>query len=83
MSEADVILDRLARRIQELRMTSPAIFFLEMYKPLLNLMHSTAIVGTPLIHAVIGEQQAAQLREALQSREKVEALIRRLEGRQA
>jgi hypothetical protein len=62
------------------RLVEPAIFFLEMSKPLRGCLHQLSVsVGDRLLGMVMGEAQVANLREILESPEKIEALIRRLE----
>jgi hypothetical protein len=75
----DEVLQRVAREVSLRGMEAPAIFFLEMYKPLLGVMQNVSLIGRPVLAMLLGAHSAAALDHVLQSRGNVEKLIALLE----
>jgi len=77
------LLDRLAEAVVRRRMSVPAILFLESSKPL-NFVGAQAL-GTfePLLRSLFPWPDLEKLRLALERRETVELLIRRIEDAEA
>jgi len=82
--ENSVSLHDIGQKIARRGMAAPAIFFLELYKPLSTLVYSAALFSQPLLGAIFGRELIEQAKELLKSRQNIEALIVELEnlGRQ-
>ena len=76
-------LQSLADAIVRRGLREPAIFMLELCKPLVGCMRELYGIGEPVLRAVVGNERVPQLRNVLESSERVEQLIERLEERQA
>jgi len=72
-------IEDLARVVIKRGLAAPAVFLLELYKPLTMLGSSCVTCFAPLINMLWGHQLATQLAEFLQSRENIEALICKIE----
>lgn len=72
-------LQNLASAISNRRMGVPAIFLLEMYKPLTTAFHSAAIFSMPLVTMLVGTHLSNVLLQVLESRDLIEKLIQLLE----
>lgn len=81
--EEDEVLERAAKKVVEWRMTVPAILFLESVKPL-NYIGSQALVFfEPLVQTVFSIKDYDTFRTALEKRESIEALLRKIEAHDA
>lgn len=76
-------LQSLADAIVRRGLREPAIFMLELCKPLVGCMRELYGVGEPILRTVVGSERAPQLRDVLESSDRVEQLIERLEQRRA
>ena len=74
----DALIEQLASAVHARRMTTPAVLFLETYKPLTSLFHAAAVMSLPMMLPLFGAK-ARELPAFLQSRDNVERLIRRIE----
>ena len=74
-------LQELATSIQRRRLVEPAIFLLELSKPLVGCMRELYEVSEPLQRTLFGKEILPSVRELLASRENVEALITILESK--
>lgn len=81
--ETGELLDRLAERVVAMRMTLPAILFLESSKPL-NFVGSQ-MIGTfePLVRTIFNWADVERLRVALEDRNTIERLIVKIEEGEA
>ncbi len=70
----------LVEAIIRRKLCEPAIFILEMCKPLVGCMRELYGIGEPLACALLGPKFAPALRAALSSSEAVEDIIQRLES---
>jgi hypothetical protein len=61
------------------RLVVPAIFLLELSKPLVGCVREVSSACEPLLRMLVGERLLAALTEVFSSGERVEALISRLE----
>jgi len=77
----DDFVEETAERICRLKLQEPAVFFLELYKPLVGLFHSAVIVAQPVLGVLVGAGRAEKLRRFLEERGNVEKLISCIEGR--
>lgn len=73
------VLGRVAERLGALRLTAPAIFFLESIKPLSFVSSQALVFLGPTVQALFPWRDYQVLAEALESRENLEWLICRLE----
>ena len=72
-------LEHLAREVTRRGFGVPAIFVLEMYKPLMSLAHAGVAVGAPLLLPIFGSTMYRSALQLLESPEQIEDLIRRIE----
>ncbi len=79
----DVDLDLVASEIAKRRMLAPAIFVLEMYKPLLGVFRESCTFVSPLLTPLVGSQLVNLFSKILESSHSVESLILRLENIEA
>jgi hypothetical protein len=77
-SELELIVEVVSRR----QLVAPAIFLLEMGKPLVGCMRELSVACEPLLRMIVGEPLLTAFNEVLSSAERVEALILRLEAAQ-
>lgn len=77
--EVDDLLCRAAAAVLQRRMTVPAVFFLEMYKPLTTCIQAAVVFSLPLLVPLFGSRLALRVVKVLDSRDNVEKLIRLLE----
>lgn len=75
LDEVNQLIETCARRVVELRMAVPAIFFLELNKPLSALAHAGGIVGMPVLMPVFGAKNYHRLIGFLKDRAHIERLI--------
>ena len=73
------LIESYARKICSLGLTTPAIFLLEMHKPLTSVFHTAITLAEPVSAPIFGAERIHGLREFLSIRENVELLITRLE----
>ncbi len=73
------VLQRVADVLVQRRLTAPAIMMLESVKPLSFIASQGLVVLGPLLQALLPVQDYDRFVAALESRENVEWLIRRLE----
>ena len=75
----DEIVERLARRVVQRGMETPAVFLLEMSKPVSFLVSQAVVTAGPLLYPFFGFERIDALSGFLNSRDNVERLIRRIE----
>lgn len=73
------LLDRLARRVVELRLELPAILTLETSKPLSLLAGQTLVFFEPMVQAMFSFPDYRRFALLIERREAVEALIQSIE----
>lgn len=69
------ILSRISEEVVRRRMSSPAVFVLEMYKPLIGLFREGVTVAAPLLYPLVGGKFYNAACEVLKSSDEVEKLI--------
>jgi hypothetical protein len=74
------LLDRVSRKIVDLRLTAPAILFLEAYKPLAFLGAQVLWVAQPFLNLFIAPADLHDFALLIQDDDGAEALIARLEA---
>ena len=80
-SEPELDLQRAADEVCRRGLAVPAVFFLELYKPVTRLLHSGALVCAPLVTALFGARRLELVLSALESPARVERLIVMIEER--
>lgn len=73
------LLDRLARRVVDLRMELPAILTLETGKPLSVIAAQTLVFFEPMVQALFSFPDYRRFALLIERRDAVEALIQRIE----
>lgn len=74
------LIERVATQIEKRRLNVPAIMFLEMHKPLANLVGHAAIAFSPFMMPFLGFKTVDEYSQFFSDRKNVEQLIRRLES---
>ncbi|MGC8833878.1 MAG: hypothetical protein ACP5R4_07455 [Armatimonadota bacterium] len=77
--DAGSLIEIVARKVVERRLEVPAVFFLEMNKPLSFIVGQSLLVAMPFLAPLLGFQRVEQLSALLQDRENVDRLIQRIE----
>ena len=77
--EDKAFLTKLAEEVKARRMTTPAIFFLEMMKPLSFISSQTMIFFGPIISAFIKPDSYYRAAEIFENRDNVEFLLKEIE----
>jgi len=78
MNEEQLIQD-LAQGIVKRGMEAPAIFALEMYKPMAGVLYNFSIAVFPMLSAVLGLEKFKEAIQLMKSPELIEKLIISLE----
>ena len=73
-------LKQVAEVIHRRGLALPAIFFLEMYKPLIGCARELMTMVEPIALALVGQTTTSELKEVLSSSNHVELLIQMLES---
>ena len=73
------LLWRLAQGLERYNLTVPAIFYLEMHRPIAFIMSSFLLTLRPIIFLFMDSQQYTRVVEMLEKQEAVEELIKFLE----
>lgn len=76
------LLPKLADAVNQRRMQIPAIFFLEMYKPLTTMLHAAGVMSVPFLWPLFGPRWCAAALKMLESRDHIERLICLIEEQQ-
>jgi hypothetical protein len=77
--DRDTFIEAVAQRVVKMRMEAPAIFFLEMHKPLAFVAGQSLLVASPVLAPFFGIDKVGQASEIMSDRANVERLIRRIE----
>lgn len=75
-----VSVEALAKAIHSRGLSTPAIFMLELSKPICGLLHPALLVSEPLIGALVGFQRYREQQAFWTKSENIEALIHQLEN---
>jgi hypothetical protein len=75
----DVLIERLAQRVEALGLSAAAILMLEAHKPLSFVGSQAILILQPLLSFAIDTQTSREYAQLLEQRANVELLIRRLE----
>jgi len=77
--EAEALLEKVAQRIVQVGLEVPAILFLEMHKPLANLIGHAVWVTLPVWSLFWGVATVNELGALISDPERIERLIQRIE----
>jgi hypothetical protein len=77
----EILIEQFAERVVRFRLEAPAIFFLELYKPLTTLAYAVAEMSMPLIMCVLEAEKRQQFMALLADRATVERVITAIEKR--
>ncbi len=76
----DELVERIARAVVDRNLAAPAIFFLETMKPLSFIGSQVMVFFDPIVRSVFDFRQYNEVRLALEKRENVELLLRKIEA---
>ena len=82
MNTLEATLHDAADYVVSRRLSSLAIFFLELHKPLVTIAYAGAIFSMPLFSLFFGRKRCEELAEVFSSRERVETLISLIEEKE-
>lgn len=77
------IIERLATKIVERRLTAPAVLFLESAKPLTFLGNQALIFFQPIVQTVFNFKTYDEITDLLEDRDNVEHLLKKIEELEA
>lgn len=75
----DALIEKLAQKVAQVGMFTPAILFLEMGKPISFFAGQSLLIGSGFLAPLFGAQNVQQVIKLLESRDNVERLIQRIE----
>lgn len=81
--ERNELIETVAEQVRKRGMTVPAVFFLEMHKPLGYIAGQTLIFGSGFLAPLVGPQNLQKWAKLIENPDDVERLIRRIETLQS
>ena len=72
-------IEAVARKVVESGLATPAVFMLELHKPLTAVVHTAALAFEPISGALFGFERVRSISALLSDRENIEALIIKIE----
>lgn len=78
--EEAAVLEKVAKKVVEWKMTVPAIIFLESVKPLNYIGAQAMVFFEPIVQAIFSIKDYDSFRVAMERRENVENLLQRIEA---
>jgi hypothetical protein len=75
------LIENLSHGILKRGMEAPAIFALEMYKPLAGVLYNLSMAVFPMLTAVFGLDKVQEIIQIMRNPESVERLIQALENK--
>lgn len=79
----EIDIEVLSRAVIERKLEAPAIFFLEMYKPMTTVLQHLVLVSVPLLAPLFGSYNVNRVLAVLEDRENIEALIQKIERKES
>ncbi|UCE26025.1 MAG: hypothetical protein JSW52_06565 [Candidatus Coatesbacteria bacterium] len=76
----DELVEKIARAVVDRNLAAPAIFFLETMKPLSFVGSQVMVFFDPIVRSIFDFGQYNEVRLALEHRENVELLLRKIEA---
>ena len=77
--EQDEVLEKVAKKVVEKRMTVPALMFIESVKPLNFIGSQVMVFFEPIVQTIFDFKGYTTFREAIEDRENVEILMQKIE----
>jgi hypothetical protein len=77
--DRDALIDKIAKKVSDRGLETPAVLFLEMHKPLTFLASQSLIVSSPLTGPILGMERVGNAAKLLEKRENIELLIQKIE----
>jgi DNA repair photolyase len=77
--EQEEVLDKVAKKVVEKRMTVPALMFIESVKPLNFIGSQVMVFFEPIVQSLFDFRSYTIFREAIESRDNVELLMQKIE----
>jgi hypothetical protein len=81
--QEDAVMEKIAKWVVKKQFTVPAILFLESIKPMNFIGSQVMVFFEPIVQSVFTFKDYTLFREALEKRESVEILLRKIEARDA
>ncbi len=81
--EQDEVLEKVARKVVEKRMTVPALMFIESVKPLNFIGSQVMVFFEPIVQTLFDFKSYTVFREVIEDRENVEILMQKIEKHDA
>ncbi len=75
------IVERVAKEIKKRHLETPAILFLEMHKPLANIVGHAAVAFSPFMMPFLGFKTVDEYSQFFSDRQNVELLIQEIDKR--
>ena len=72
-------IEAIVERVHGYGLTSPAIFFLEMHKPLHFIAGQSVLLGSGFLAPIFGAKNVQKMSKLLEKRDSIELLIQRIE----
>lgn len=79
---SDVLVERLARRLSEMKLATPAVAFLQVNMPLSFVGSQLLLLFQPALDVFVDRKMTGEWAEFLADRDRVEGLIDRLKATQ-
>ncbi len=76
------LFDRLSERVVKMRLTMPAVLFLESVRPLNFIGSQVMLFFAPMVHALFAAHEYTLLQQALERRETIGYLVDLLEAKE-
>lgn len=83
LPEEEAVLEKAAVKVVQWKMTVPAIIFLESVKPLNYIGSQAMVFFEPIVQSVFSIKDYDTFRTALEKRESIEVLLRKIEAHDA
>jgi hypothetical protein len=77
--ERDAMIEKFAEMVDARGLHVPAIWFLELHKPLSFFASQSVLLGSGFLAPLFGPHKVQQFAKLLESRDNVELLVRRIE----
>jgi len=78
--QRDALVEKIARAVVDRNLTAPAVFFLESVKPLSFIGSQVMVFFDPIVRSVFTLRGYNEVRLAMEDRQNVEILLRRIEA---
>ena len=79
MDHQNQIIEKLAKRIVDLGLQTPAIIFLELHKPISTIFYQSSIFFQPIAAPLFGMERYSNIQSIISNRENIDKLIALIE----